>query len=202
MATLAERVSDLAGAIRDKLNSMTPRLLPAGGGTNQVLAKTGTADYAVGWTAVSAAAGWTVVGKSADTSRTATTTLAADPDLKVSMAANTKYRIRGRIFFDTTATGDFKWRHAGPASPTVVRVQRNVIVPAATAFASIAVDVAYSGVDIPMAGTGANGGFVAFDAIIHNGAAAGDFSFLWAQNTSDVGQTIVRAGSYLEVMLA
>ncbi|AXQ69708.1 hypothetical protein HOU03_gp126 [Caulobacter phage CcrSC] len=47
--TLAARISALAGAIRDKLNTMTPRLLPAGGGAGQVLTKTTSADYAAAW---------------------------------------------------------------------------------------------------------------------------------------------------------
>lgn len=42
-------MADLAAAIRDKINVMVPRLLPAGGTTGQVLSKTGAADYAAGW---------------------------------------------------------------------------------------------------------------------------------------------------------
>ena len=47
--SLASRVNDLAIAIRDKLNTMTPRLLPAGGAAGQVLAKSSGADYASSW---------------------------------------------------------------------------------------------------------------------------------------------------------
>ncbi|UTU08865.1 hypothetical protein CcrJ4_gp114 [Caulobacter phage J4] len=47
--TLAARISALAGAVRDKLNTMTPRLLPAGGSVGQVLTKTAGTDYAAGW---------------------------------------------------------------------------------------------------------------------------------------------------------
>lgn len=52
MATLAARITALAGAIRDKLNLMTPRLVPAGGTTGQVLAKASATDYALSWTAI------------------------------------------------------------------------------------------------------------------------------------------------------
>ena len=48
---LASRIVDLAAAIRDKFNLVTPRLLPAGGSTGQSLAKTSGADNAVGWVA-------------------------------------------------------------------------------------------------------------------------------------------------------
>lgn len=47
--SFSSQVSALAGAIRDKLNTITPRLIPAGGTTGQVLSKSGSADYAFGW---------------------------------------------------------------------------------------------------------------------------------------------------------
>lgn len=49
--SLASRINDLAGAIRDKINLMVPRLLPAGGTTGQVLKKTSNTDYEVSWQA-------------------------------------------------------------------------------------------------------------------------------------------------------
>lgn len=54
MATLAARVTALAGAVRDKLNTMTPRLLPSGGSTGQILAKSSGTDYATAWTSITA----------------------------------------------------------------------------------------------------------------------------------------------------
>ena len=143
---------------------------------------------------------WTTVKKTADQSKSSTTTLATDSELSFALAANTKYAVRGRIFFNTGATGDFKWRHAGPASPTLVRIKRHAIVPVATAFSGIAVDTAFSAADITITGTSAGEGYIEFEGIVQNGANAGTFDFRWAQNTSDVTATIVRAGSYLEWM--
>jgi hypothetical protein len=51
MATLEQRLTLLAGAIRDKINLMMPRLIPTGGAVNEVLAKTGAGNFAVGWQA-------------------------------------------------------------------------------------------------------------------------------------------------------
>ena len=48
--TLTSRIADLAGAVRDKINLMVPRLIPPGGGSGQVLSKSSATDYAVGWT--------------------------------------------------------------------------------------------------------------------------------------------------------
>jgi hypothetical protein len=49
MATLQARLTALASAIRDKINLMVPRLMPAGGAVNQVLTRNASADYAAGW---------------------------------------------------------------------------------------------------------------------------------------------------------
>lgn len=145
---------------------------------------------------------FTTVMKTADQTKTSTTSLAADTALVMPMQASTKYAIRGRIFIDTVAAADFKWRHVGPASPTLVRVHRRSIIPGGTADQGIAVDTAYSAADLTLVGAGTDGGWIEFDAIIHNGANAGNFEVHWAQNTSDVGSTIVRAGSYLDYRIA
>jgi hypothetical protein len=149
-----------------------------------------------GISGVSGAENWTILVKTADTTRTANTTITADPTLTFTLAAATKYKLRMRVWFDTTAAGDFKYRHTGSATPAVVRIQRNHTLPAGTTFV-IAVDAAFSAADVAMAGTGTNGGYIEWNGIIHN-TNAGTFAFAWAQNTSDAGNTIVRAGSYLE----
>lgn len=142
---------------------------------------------------------WTTVKKTADTIKT-DASLATDPHLQVALLAATRYAVRGKIFFDTGATSDFKWRHAGPASPALVRLRRAWMLPGATAFAGIAVDQAFSAADLALAGTGTNGGYVEFDGIVLT-VAAGTFAIQWAQNTATAGQpTTVRAGSYLEIM--
>lgn len=55
--TLVQRIGDLAAAVRDKLNTMTPRLLPAGGVAGQALVKTAATDFATGWATVSGGIG-------------------------------------------------------------------------------------------------------------------------------------------------
>jgi hypothetical protein len=140
---------------------------------------------------------WRQVLKTADETKTTNTTLAADGVLKFTMAASQKYAVRGRIYFTTGATGDFKARHTGPASPTLVMIQRRAVAAGASADSSLAVDAAYSSADITALG-GAGSGVIEFDGIIYNGTNAGDFAWQWAQNTSDGTATVVKAGSYLE----
>lgn len=141
---------------------------------------------------------WTPVFKTTTETITADSTLSNDAVLLFAMLANTTYAFRGRVFFDTTNAADFKWRHSGPAAPTLVRIKRSNVIPGGTSYTLIAVDTAYSAADIALTGAGTTGGWVEFEGIIANGANAGDFNFQWAQNASDAGNTSVLAGSYLE----
>ena len=54
--SVVSRVSDLAGAVRDKINLMVPRLVPAGGAVGEVLTKTSATDFDAGWQAAPASA--------------------------------------------------------------------------------------------------------------------------------------------------
>lgn len=141
--------------------------------------------------------GPTIVNKVNDQTKTANVTLANDSELTFPVAANTKYRFRVVAFFDTTANADLKFALACPASPTLVRVQRHTIIPAATALSNIGVLTA-CGASTALTGTGTTGGQIELEGIIHNGANAGIVALQWAQNTSDAGASIMRAGSYLE----
>jgi hypothetical protein len=140
---------------------------------------------------------WSTVAKTSDETIQSDTTLNADAALVFAMSANTKYSFKLFVIFDTGATGDFKFRHAGPSSPTLVRIRRHHIIGAGTAYAGIAIDTAYSSVDVAVAGS-AGPGVVEMDGIVHNGANAGNFEFQWAQNASEAVDTTVRAGSYIQ----
>jgi hypothetical protein len=140
------------------------------------------------------------ITKIADQNRTGTTTLADDDTLLVRVAANQQFIIRGKVFFDTIAAGDFKYGFSIPASPTLVRIRRLDCVAGGTP-AFRAVDVANVATQ-SLAGTGTTGGYVEFVYLLHNGANAGNWAFQWAQDTSDGSNTTVRAGSYIEVCSA
>lgn len=139
---------------------------------------------------------WNLAQQTANTIITAQTAFQVS-QLQFAMAASTNYRIRGRVFYDTTANADFKYRFSGPASPAAVRIKTSTIIPAATALTDIRVETAF-GTSRSMVGASGAGGYIEFDGILQNGVNAGTFSFDWAQNTSDAGNTILGAGSWLE----
>jgi hypothetical protein len=142
-----------------------------------------------------------MVSKAADQTVTNSATLTDDTALTLgTLAASTKYRIRGRIFFDTTAAGDFKFAFVFGGTVTLERWELVRTVPGA-APAEVAIGTANPGT-IALTGTGTTGGWLSLDMVLHvNGS--GTFKFQFAQNsqTNDSG-AIVRAGSYLEYAVA
>lgn len=139
---------------------------------------------------------WESINKTTDESTASDTTFSSDSQLQFTMLANSTYHVRGRVLFSTVAAADFKWQLTGPSSPTLVRIARRAIGGGDAAFSAVGVDTDFS-TSVAVLGGGEEG-FVEFDAAIQNGANAGTFAFQWAQNTSDAGNTTVRAGSYLE----
>lgn len=154
------------------------------------------------WASLNAwfASGWTTLSKVANETRSSSGSLASDAVMQFAMAASTNYRIRGKVFFDTSANADFKYALNAPGSPTAVRGVRSHCIAGGTP-AELAVDVAAVG-STSLAGTGTTGGYVAFDFLWQNGSNAGTWSFQWAQDTSDASNTTVLAGSYLEYQIA
>lgn len=142
--------------------------------------------------------GWNVIVKTADQSRSSTTTLATDNTLSFSMAANTNYIVRIRVFYTTGASGDFKYALTGPSSPTKVRIVRKHIDPTNPTTLVTTSESAITGSTTLNAGTGTTGGWVEFEISWQNGSNAATFGFQWAQATSNGTNTTVHAGSYLE----
>lgn len=143
-----------------------------------------------------------LITKIVDESIASDATLSDDALLKFPVLASTKYWFRGKVWFNSGATPDFKFDFNGPATPTRVRLKyryftgesatTETIVAAQTAFAHTAVAIACDGTD----------GLLNFDGYLHNGANAGTVAFRWSQNTVDVGATLVRASSYIEFAVA
>jgi hypothetical protein len=138
--------------------------------------------------------GWTLIRKTADEIRTATTTLTSDTHLVVTLLANKTYAIRGACWFDTTAAADFKYRFT--FSGTLLYIQ-HVQFAAGSSLVTDSVDVT-AGVTQTLIGAGTTGGHFEFDAIAVVDGSNRTFTLQWAQNTSDAGNTTLRAGTYME----
>lgn len=146
---------------------------------------------------------WTTVIKTADESFQSDTTLSGDTELTFTMAASTKYVIRGRIWYTTPAAADFKFRFRG-GTPTVFWLKAMYQAPLATSLTAAAIDIATPStiVSILSAGAVTDPGYIEFEAKIDKDATSGSFFFDWAQNVSTASDTTVKAGSYIEYMIA
>lgn len=169
-----------------------------GGGGSGTLSDSGT-----GTVIIANASPWTTLKKAADQTKTSDNTLANDNTLAFSVAANTTYVVRMKVFFTTLATPDIRFKFNGPASPTNIAfwyLYGDTVTGGAgtTVFQSNA--TTYNGLDVSMAQASDYTGFVFFEATIVNGANAGTMAFQWCQATSDAGATVVKKGSWLEYM--
>lgn len=140
---------------------------------------------------------WTTIRKTANESRQSNTTLTADSELLFTAAASKTYAVRGRIWFNTPAAADFKYRFTFAGTLLYVK---HTFIPCGSSTETTAVGVA-DPIDGVALGTGALGGYVEFDARIICDGSNRSFPFQWAQNTSTASNTTVFAGSYIEHML-
>jgi hypothetical protein len=147
----------------------------------------------------SAGALFSTVMKTADETKTANVTLAADALLKKTLTVG-QYRIKVSAFFSTAnATMDFKYDTNFTGTATYKsRLQRHVTAGALAGTDSETVTIG-SGVvpSTAVAATTTGIGYVELELVLVV-TVAGEFQFRWAQNTSDAGLLTCTEGSYLE----
>lgn len=80
--SLVSRINDFAASVRDKFNAVAPRLLPGGGSTGQILAKSSAADYDSRWVDAADGAALTDGNKGDILVSNSGTTLTIDPAVK------------------------------------------------------------------------------------------------------------------------
>jgi len=175
--------------------------VPAGGSTGQVLTKSSATDYATQWATPAAGGAWTYALKPNSTERTSTTTLAADPDLFVPLAANTKYTFEARLFYFANSSPDIKFTLYGPTLADTFRLHYAHwgIVPASGSFGNIGMKVGYDTAGIAPIISNTGEGFFTFSGRIWTDTTAGNFGISWAQNSSNAIGTFMQAGSWLAV---
>lgn len=139
----------------------------------------------------------TAAVKATDTARLSTTTLAADPDLSVTLLTG-QYSYELFMLFDSVAAGaGFKFSSGGTAadsrstSPAVATGQVNAAAYGPKLESFVGATISYATVS-----TGVNG-----NGVIYKGSllvtTPGTFNIQWAQAASTASNTTLRAGSYL-----
>lgn len=144
---------------------------------------------------------WTVpiaTIKPADTGRNTTTTLTADPDLVIAVAANTIYDVRFLIRYKggTNGSSDLSMQINVPSGSTGFWVALRDDISAPTGPPGF-VDSAFgSALNFATNGTGNTQQALLF-ASVNTAGTAGNISLLWAQHISNGTNTTLMANSFM-----
>ena len=138
------------------------------------------------------------VAKTSDTSRSITTSLAADPTLVVPVLANSKYILD--IFFhgNSGIAADFKFAYVLPASATGNGVLSGISSSTGADYIiNSSAGIGTSNAVVVATDSGSSN--FAFKGTIYVSVSgtAGNVAFYWAQNTAS-GSTTIFAGSYID----
>ena len=195
--THSDRLILFARALRDKFNSVTPRLLPAAGNTGQVLAKTATTDYATGWVDPGYPQQITRTAVAQASSSVAVENITG---LTAALAAGGVYRVTGRVVFQTAglavgATVGFNGP-AGSVGQMVVAVPTTALV--STNTATTRSNASFGSASTTSVAAVATNMVATVDGIITVGSTAGALT-LQIGSSSVLGTVTVQPGSMLLV---
>lgn len=140
---------------------------------------------------------WIPVRKIANEARSNTAVLVDDSELFFPTVAGAHYAIRSLIFFDTNVTANFlyRWNHTG-INAGIRRLPFRAAGGTAPAYATVGNTF---GTGEALTGTGTLG-VIGDQIVLIVGDPGGLFSFQWAQNTPNAGNTSLIRGSYVEYM--
>jgi hypothetical protein len=141
------------------------------------------------------------VEKATATTRTSTTTLTADPDLQLHLDTNKTYWIEMIAPFTSPGPGTagFKFSFFIPAGAVFTGYAMSVIGGVISIYTYSS---AGNALTLNVA-TGASGGgvddLITLSGIIDTAGSAANIGYQWCQNSSNAGNTIVRAGSSMSI---
>lgn len=134
----------------------------------------------------------------ADRTVTSSTAVIAVPELTVNLARFQRLFFRFNLFYSSPTAAGFRYRLTVPGGLTLYTAVRESFAPDATNWV-LARDTSNNGTtDITLTHASGTEGVVRGTGIIHNGSTAGDFQVQFAQNVSNAGNTILRAGSTID----
>lgn len=141
--------------------------------------------------------------KTANETVTSSTTLQNDDELFVSVSASTYYKFTALLLWTSGGTPDFKFALSMPASATARGAIANwsnagaagsLLVNSFTLTDTTAVSISGAGTTFS-----SQGQHTLVHGYILTSVTAGTVYIQWAQNTSDASNTVVYAGSWLQL---
>jgi hypothetical protein len=132
--------------------------------------------------------------KSGDETDNASATFQDDDHLSTAVVANGIYIIQMHFVYNANTTANFKWQFTTPAGSSFSGLTQ-IWNAGGLAWIAGLVDGVTG-----MNGTAALDVPVLVNGTLYVGGTAGTLQFRWAQNTSNASNTVVRKGSYLNVI--
>lgn len=134
----------------------------------------------------------TAAYKTADTSRSNTTSFTDDPHLTLAVAANGVYAVDCLIIYQAGATGQFKHQLTFPSG--TMEAPSYFYDPGTADGVAVAASSSPGGLTAGFTGTGGNV-LVWFKGTVILGGTGGTLAYQWAQTVSNGTATILRKGS-------
>jgi len=188
--TLAKMATGTDGNLIS-FDACTNPVAVATGTCGQVLTSNGAGAAPTFQAAGGGGCGWTVKVKTSDESITSDTTLSNDTCLQICADANSTYALDARIWLTPNATADFKYAFSIPTNASGLKKpigDWDAVVELVGQTITTATAVLVSG---------ASNFMIEVHAKVETGACAGVIAFQWAQNTSNVCNTTLNAGSWV-----
>ncbi len=139
--------------------------------------------------------------KPADTIRSNTTTVNADPDLSVNLVSAHSYRLDVVILYDSSTTAGFRFRFFASAGVVLYGLANGVFAGSPGVWWRIPYGLLPAqgqqglGDNQVLVGEDPFDSVATVSGILVTGANGGSFSFAWAQNVANAFNTTVRTGS-------
>ncbi|TDC63883.1 hypothetical protein E1258_09565 [Micromonospora sp. KC207] len=139
------------------------------------------------------------VRRTADHAGIASSTAVADDGvLQVSVAPGAVYVLQAMIVYTASSAGDIKLGWAAPSGSSLTWTPCGLTTTTTTAAGSVRLpSKTLADTDIPGAVDVSTPVTALPTGLLVVGATAGLFKLQWAQGVSDLGATVVKAGSYL-----
>jgi len=136
---------------------------------------------------------------SADATVVSSATPVASSELSFQLAKYQRINFNFELHFTSVAAAGFRWLLTVPTGTlTQARLFREYIAPDALTTLVVAYDNTIDGTtNRTITHASGTDGFVRGTGVIHNGPNAGLVGISFAQNASNAGSTILRAGSFL-----
>jgi hypothetical protein len=134
--------------------------------------------------------------KTGTTSRSSTTSPAADPDLSLTVVSSATYIVDLSLVYDADTAGDLKYAWTIPSGGTLSLMAAAMLTGAAATFTDDQMIGLSNTGSFGGLGTGNNGGALLRGTLTTAGSG-GTFSFNWSQNTSSGTATRLFAGCVL-----